>query len=85
MSTLLRLSIFLCLFILSCSNDDKVAFTNADEREIGAYVRTTATVNADFSITNPDDVFRVELEVHDEQNGGLLEAIEVYLTYKKTV
>lgn len=75
--------LFVFALILSCTNDDKVALTNADDREIGAYVRTTATVNSDFSINNPSDVFRVELEVHDEQNGGLLDAIDVYLTYKK--
>lgn len=84
MSKLVLAAFIGCFFIISCSNDDKVAFTNAADREIGAYVRTTETVNADFSIDNPDDVFRVELEVHDEQNGALLEAIEVYLTYKKT-
>ena len=72
------------LLIISCSNDDKVAFTNAEDREIGAYVRTTETVNSDFSIDNPADIFRVELEVHDEQNGSLLESIEVYLTYKES-
>jgi len=72
------------VFIISCSNDDKVALTNADDREIGAYVRTTETVNSDFSIHDSAAIFRVELEVHDEQNGALLDAIDVYLTYKKT-
>lgn len=84
MTSFLRVSVLLCFFILSCENDDKVALTNADDREIGAYVRTTETVNSDFSINNPNDIFRVELEVHDEQNGGLLDAIEVYLTYKQS-
>lgn len=79
----LALYLFIPLLILSCTNDDKVALTNAEEREIGAYVRTTETVNADFSINNPSDIFRVELEAHDEENGALLDAIEVYLTYKK--
>ncbi|WP_299681468.1 hypothetical protein [uncultured Dokdonia sp.] len=84
MTSFIRVSVLLCFFILSCDNDDKVALTNADDREIGAYVRTTETVNSDFSINNPNDIFRVELEAHDEQNGGLLDAIEVYLTYKQS-
>lgn len=75
-------SIAILFMTSSCDNDDKVAATNADDREIGAYVRTTATVNSDFSIDNPTDFFRVELEVQDEEDGNLLEAIEVYLTYK---
>lgn len=83
MSLLVRFSILLCFFIISCSNDDKVALTNADDREIAAYVRTTETFNSDFSMNNPSDVFGVELETHDEQNGGLLQEIEVYLTYKQ--
>ena len=79
--TTIILSISL-LLVTACSNDDKVANTNADDREIGAYVRTTETFNSDFSIDNPSDVFGVELEVHDEQNGGLFQEIETYITYK---
>lgn len=77
------LFIIVLLFVASCSNDEKVAFTNADDREIGAYVRTTATVNSDFSIDNPLDFFWVDLEFHDEENGFLTESLEVFLTYKK--
>ncbi len=70
--------------IISCSSDEKVALTNADDREIGAYVRTIQTFNSDFFVGNATDVFGVELEVHDEENGGLLEEIEVFITYKPT-
>ncbi len=84
MSLLLRFPIFLCFFILSCINDYKVTFTNAGDIEIETCVRTSDIVNLDFSINNPDDIFRVELELYDEQNVSLLEAIEVYLTYKQS-
>ena len=48
MSKSVLVTFLCCFFIISCSNDDKVALTNAEDREIGAYVRTTETVNADF-------------------------------------
>lgn len=81
---MIRLYFVLCVTacLFSCSEDEKSIEIVTDNREVGAYVRTIETFNADFSVGMEDDVFSIEIETHDEQNGQLLDAIEVFLSYK---
>ena len=77
------LYLILLVLICSCSEDEKTVETATNNRTIGAYVRTTETFNADFAVGNAEDVFSIEIETHDELNGQLLDAIEVFLSFKK--
>jgi hypothetical protein len=80
-----KLQIFIIgilLVVASCGEDEKAIETATDNREIGAYLRTTETINADFAVNVGEDIFSIELEAHDEQDGQLLEEVEVFLSFK---
>jgi len=83
MKIIKRLLVLVILCISSCSEDEKAIETATDNREIGAYVRTIQTFNADFAVGMSDDVFSIEIETHDEQDGQLLDEIEVFLSFKQ--
>lgn len=80
-TSLLTICISVC-FMFSCSEDEKAIEIATDNREIGAYVRTIQTFNADYAVGMSDDIFSIEIETHDEEDGQLLDEIEVYLSFK---
>lgn len=78
-----KLFIFVILLTgLSCDEDEKTIETVEEGREFAAYIRTIETFNADFSVGNPQDTFGITVEVNDEEDGGLLDAIDVYIAFK---
>lgn len=71
------------LFILcGCSDDEKTAEFVENNREVGAYVRTITIENSEYHINQQNNTFETVLEVQDEDDGGLLDKIDVYITFK---
>lgn len=70
------------LVFLSCDKEESV-FEEVDENlTIGAYIRTNETYNTGYAVGAPNDVFGINIEVQDEENGELLQNIEVFLSFK---
>jgi len=74
--------LMLSVFFYSCDNDESTVETITEDREIGAYIRTTDTFNSDFAVGASEDMFAIGIEPHDEQQGQLLDVIEVYISFK---
>jgi len=71
----------LCLLLVSCNNDDKTSEFIEAEVESGAFIRTVAFNNSDLVLDDPASTFSVLLEVQDEQEGQLVQNIEVYASF----
>ena len=76
------LILFSALFWISCSDDDKAIDVVTEEIEYGAVVRTLQFNNAEFNVNDPDSMFSVDVEVQDEQDGDLLEAVDLFVSFK---
>ena len=79
---ILLLLILALFFLGSCDSDEKVIEVVDEGRTIGAYIRTNETYNADFTVGNVTDIFGINIEVQDEQDGGLLQDIEVFISFE---
>ena len=78
-----RSILFICSVLLwySCSDDDKAIDIVTEEIEYGAVVRTLQFNNAEFNVGDPDSVFSVDIEVQDELDGDLLEAVDLMVSF----
>lgn len=70
------------LLLTACSSDDKANDIIGEELESGAYVKTLSFQNSDLILDDAQSTFSVDLEVHDGQEGGLLQNLEVFATFK---
>lgn len=65
----------------SCDDGDKIIDDLQENVERGAILRTNAILSNEFPIGQTDATFSVELEEQDQENGGLLESVDVFVTY----
>lgn len=80
----MKRSILACLaalVVFSCSDDEKAIDRVNEELEYGAVVRTLNFNNSEFDVTDPNSVFSVDIEVQDEQDGGLLESVDLFVSF----
>jgi len=76
------LSVILTCLIVSCSSDEKTSGLIGGEVDSGAFVRTLGFNNSDVIQGDPTSTFSVNLEVQDEEDGGLLDNLEVFAKFK---
>ncbi|WP_100169608.1 hypothetical protein [Croceivirga radicis] len=71
----------LALLVASCAEGDNVVDEIFDNETRGAILRTVNFETNEIPIGASDYTFEVDLEVQDQQNGTLVDAIEVYLGF----
>lgn len=71
----------LALLLTACAEGDEVFDQIVAAEQRGAILRTINVVSDELPIGNSDSFFGVDLEVQDQQNGDLLSALEVYLSF----
>ncbi|MEX0273857.1 MAG: hypothetical protein AB3N16_05720 [Flavobacteriaceae bacterium] len=74
-------SMALFLFLGACGDGDKVFDEITDNETRGAILRTINIVSNELPIGQADGNFTVELEVQDQENGTLVDNIEVYVGF----
>lgn len=70
------------LMFTSCDEGDAVVDTVTANTLRGAILRTVNLISNELPIGKSDASFSVELEVQDQENGDLVDNIEVYLGYR---
>lgn len=71
----------LLIGISSCSSEDKLVDEVLAKTERGLVLRTVAVNNATFDFFDSSLSWSVTVEAQDSENGGLLSAVEVYMTF----
>ncbi|WP_340063546.1 hypothetical protein [Ascidiimonas aurantiaca] len=66
---------------LSCSNDDNAIDKLFENTTRGAILRTVEITSGTFNVFDESSEFIVTLEEQDTQNGGLLESVDVLVTF----
>ena len=68
----------MALLLLSCTDDDSTTaqFLNADR---GAILRTVEFRSAEFRVNDPESFIDILIEEQDEEDGDLLDYVEVYV------
>lgn len=69
------------LLLTACAEGEEVFDQIVDAEQRGAILRTISIVSNELPIGNSDSFFGVDLEVQDQQDGDLLGALEVYLSF----
>jgi hypothetical protein len=77
----LLLAVFGLSLVVSCSEPDNVIYDVFDGLTHGAVLRTVAVTSSNYDLADLTSKFEVTLEEQDEQYGGLLESVNVYITY----
>lgn len=72
----------LIFIICGCSDDEKTIEFVENNIEVAAYVRTVSIENSEYHIGQQNNRFDAVIEVQDEDDGGLLDKIDVYVTFK---
>lgn len=68
--------------VLSCSSDpDNAIYDVFDGIEHGAVLRTLEVTSPNYNISDLNSKFEVVVEEQDEEYGGLLSKVNVYITY----
>ncbi len=75
------LSLFIVTAITSCAKGEGTIYDVLDY-ETGAILRTLSVDNALFNSSDNSTAFVVTVEEQDEQDGGLLESVDVYVTLR---
>src|SRR5690606_8330616 len=66
---------------LSCDkNPDHAVYDLVDDPEFGAVLRTLDIENDLLNSSDPNSAFVVLIEEQDEQDGGLMESVDVYVS-----
>ena len=73
---------FLCLIIIfqSCEDPDNTVNFVLDNYETGAVLRTISTSGSYNYYDQSTSVFTATVEEHDEENGGLMQNVEIFLS-----
>lgn len=71
----------LLVVFTACEDGNEVFDQIVDAEQRGAILRTISVVSDELPIGAADSFFGVDLEVQDQQNGGLLSALEVYIAF----
>ncbi|MEX0273858.1 MAG: hypothetical protein AB3N16_05725 [Flavobacteriaceae bacterium] len=79
-----KLSLLICgmaLVFTACEESDKVFDEIVDAETRGAILRTINVISDEIAIGSTDGNFAAELEVQSEENGSLVESVEVYAKF----
>ncbi len=80
-----KISVFLLAlsttFFISCETDDKVVDQVIDNFTVGAVLRTRNQQGSPYNAFVPGSVWTVTVEEQDEQFGGLLESVDLYISF----
>lgn len=70
------------VMFIQCTEPDNPIYTVLDDFTNGAILRTKSDTRNSFQFnrSEPDQAFFVKIEQQDEQNGNLLERVDVYVT-----
>lgn len=71
----------LVLLFSACEEGDKVFDQIVEAEQRGAVLRTVNLVSNELPIGQADGAFSVELEIQDQENGTLVNAVEVYVGF----
>ncbi len=71
----------LILLFSACEEGDKVFDQIVEAEQRGAILRTVNLVSNELPIGQADGAFSVELEIQDQENGTLVNAVEVYVGF----
>ena len=69
------------LVVASCSESDKVFDQITDSEQRGAILRTVEITSNELPIGVSDGFFAVDLEVQSQENGTLVQAVDVYASF----
>ena len=69
------------LLFTACAEGDEVFDQIVAAEQRGAIIRTLSVISNELPIGQSDSFFGVDLEVQDQQNGGLLGSVEVFLSF----
>jgi len=69
------------MFLMGCNTDEKPALTLLEEIEYGAVIRTLSFNNGEFELNDLNSLFSVNIEEQDKENGGLFEALDVFVRF----
>jgi len=72
------------IFMVACQESDNAIDAVFDGTTKGAIIRTVSLNSGEFNSYDLNSAFDVDIEVQDEQNGGLMEKVNVYLGFKGT-
>ena len=74
-------NVSLALLLLSCTDDESTTaqFLNADR---GAILRTVEFRSAEFRVNDPESFIDILIEEQDEEDGDLLDYVEVYVAFQ---
>ncbi|WP_164732864.1 hypothetical protein [Flagellimonas marinaquae] len=70
------------LLATSCEDSDTVVDQVVDGTERGAVLRTANLISNELPIGDDTAGFSVELEIQDQENGALVDQVEVYLGFR---
>lgn len=73
---------FILLTSGGCGDSDNSIDTILDDTTSGAVLRTIDLISSEVALGNDDASFTVILEAQDRLNGGLMEKVEVYASFK---
>jgi len=72
----------LAIGFFSCDDGDEQVDTLLDTVERGAILRTVQVFSNEFPIGQTDAAFSIEIEEQDQEDGALLESVDIFLTYE---
>jgi hypothetical protein len=72
---------FLAVSVFSCEDVDNTIYDVLDGVQRGAAIRTLEVVSANYNVFDPNSTFEIVVEEQDEEFGGLLQSIDVYVSY----
>jgi len=75
------LSLFIVTAITSCGKEEGTIY-DVLEYETGAILRTLSVDNALYNSSDNSTAFVVTVEEQDEQDGGLLESVDIYVSLR---
>ncbi|NAY93020.1 hypothetical protein GTQ34_13935 [Muricauda sp. JGD-17] len=67
--------------VLACSDDDKTIDILLPNVERGAIIRTVNINPNSFNIFDPNSPWTLTMEYQDDENGGLLSSVDVYINF----
>lgn len=71
----------LALGTLSCNESDEVADNLLENLETAAFIRTVEVISDEIVAGSPESEFSIIIEEQDEEDGGLLQNVEIFLTF----
>lgn len=77
----LLLSVLATSLFISCTEADNVIDKVFEDTQRGAILRTIAVVSNELPIGTDGAAFSVDLEIQDEENGDLVETVDVYVGF----